>query len=93
MEFAYVVMPITVLNDKRLTCFDKVLYSTIFSLTKQEGYCWATNKYLSDLVCESESYVAKSIAKLKKYDYLIVKTDYKQSYNKRRKISINYIVL
>lgn len=93
MEFAYVVIPVTVLKDERLTPFDRMLYSTIFSLTKQEGYCWATTKYLAELVHESESYVSKSIAKLKKLNYLIVNTDYKQSYNKRRKISINYIVL
>jgi hypothetical protein len=93
MEFSYIVIPITIVKDKRLTSFDKLLYANIYSLTKQEGYCWATNKYLADLVCESISYVSKSLRKLKEYNYLIVEVDNKKNNNKRRKISINYLVL
>ena len=88
MEFAYIVIPVTIVKDNRLTPFDKLLFANVYSLTKQEGYCWATNKYLAELVCESICYVSKSINKLKKLNYLIVEIDNTKAYNKRRKITI-----
>ena len=93
MEFSYIVMPTAVSLNDNLNPFDKLLYANVFSLTKQEGYCWATNKHLATLSCGSVANVKKSLKKLKELNYLIVETDNKKPLRLRRKIMINYRIL
>jgi predicted transcriptional regulator len=59
-----------VLNDHRLSSFDRVLLSVIIQLTKQKGLCFANNQHFAlNLRC-SVGTVSKSISKLHKLGYI-----------------------
>lgn len=45
----FAVIPGPVLDDRCLSESAKLLYGRITSLADREGYCWATNEYLSQL--------------------------------------------
>lgn len=67
----FAVIPSFVLDDMRLSDFDKILYSYISSLTKKQGHCWASNKYLANLTKRSESTIKRSINSLSKFGYVV----------------------
>ena len=66
LDTTYLIVPNTVAQDERLNNFDKLLFGKIYSLTKQQGYCWATNEYFSSYFKESQSYISKSMKRLEK---------------------------
>lgn len=68
-----------VLNDEKIRDSEKLLYARIVSLTKKEGYCFATNKYLADISNCSVKTVIRRINNLKKYGYISTKLNYKKS--------------
>lgn len=86
----YLMIPDPISKDKRLNYFDMVLYGKIYSLSRQQGYCWATNSYLSKEFGASESYVSKSIKRLKECGYITYKIDNSVKNELRRRIYINY---
>lgn len=45
----YTVMPAVVRYDDRLKANEKILYSEIVTLASKNGYCYASNKYLSEI--------------------------------------------
>ena len=45
------VLPADVRYDKELKANEKILYSEITSLMNKDGYCYASNKYFSELLC------------------------------------------
>lgn len=45
----YTVMPAVVRYDGRLKANEKILYSEIVTLASKNGYCYASNKYLSEI--------------------------------------------
>ena len=68
--FAFLMIPQVVAQDDRLKGNEKLLYGHIFSLTKKEGYCWATNEYLSDLMGVSKCCISRYIAHIIELGYL-----------------------
>ena len=68
--FAFLMIPQVVAQDKRLKGNEKLLYGHIFSLTKKEGYCWATNEYLSDLMGVSKDCISRYITHIIELGYL-----------------------
>ena len=46
-ESFWMVMPTWVFQSDKLTLKAKILYGVISTLTKKEGYCWASNNYLA----------------------------------------------
>ena len=58
LDTTYLIVPNTVAQDERLNNFDKLLFGKIYSLTKQQGYCWATNEYFASYFKESLSYIS-----------------------------------
>lgn len=60
-------MPNVVLFDEALTSTSKLVFVLISSLCAQEGYCWATNKYIGEKLGISKSQANRCIAKLDKY--------------------------
>lgn len=42
-------MPAVVRYDDRLKANEKILYSEIVTLASKNGYCYASNKYLSEI--------------------------------------------
>lgn len=89
-KYNYWILPLEVGLDKNLKPQDKLLYAQLLSLSKQKGYCFATNHYLSKLnndVCKRT--IINSLYNLKKSNYIKVVIDRKENNNSKRKIYIN----
>ena len=69
-ELYFIKISNSVLKDKNLNSNDKIIYSLIINLTKSKGYCWATNKSISDTTNISQRAVQNSINKLIKIKYI-----------------------
>ena len=74
----YAVIPATVRYDKRLIPNAKLLYAEITSLCNKEGFCWATNRYFSELYNVRIETISIWINQLIKYCYLESKMIYKK---------------
>ncbi len=86
----YSVIPATVRYDNRLKPAEKLIYGEITSLTNQMGYCFAKNKYFSNLYNVNPHTVSQWISHLEKLGYIyveLVKTETKEI--KGRRIYIN----
>jgi len=53
-----------ILNHKDLSADCKLLYAHIFQLQYQVGYCYASNKYLAELICRSDRSVQRYLKQL-----------------------------
>ena len=73
----YAVIPANVRYDKRLKANEKLLYGEITALTNERGYCWASNKYFSDLYGVTPQAVSKWINGLKNCGYISIEYTYK----------------
>lgn len=70
--FAIITGP--VLDDRVLSDSAKLLYGRITSLTDREGYCWATNKALSDLTGYGERTISRLVAQLEERGHIWAQT-------------------
>jgi len=68
----YAQLPTPVLLSPDLTCFQKLLYADIQSLTFQRGYCYATNAYLAKRHGKSLEHISRQITKLVVTGHLFV---------------------
>lgn len=66
----FAVIPVIMFEDKKLTPSDVLVYGVISSLTKKQGHCWASNKYLADIVHVTERQIQYSIKRLKDNGYI-----------------------
>ncbi len=84
----FTIMPAVIRYDNRLRANEKILYSEILTLSRKNGYCYASNKYLSELYGVSTTIISKWISNLIKYGYLISENEYKAgtNYILRRKL-------
>ena len=73
----YAVIPANVRYDKRLKANEKLLYGEITALTNERGYCWAGNKYFSELYGVTPQAVSKWISGLKECGYISIDYTYK----------------
>ena len=73
----YAVIPANVRYDRRLKANEKLLYGEITALTNERGYCWAGNKYFSDLYGVTPQAVSKWINGLKNCGYISIEYTYK----------------
>lgn len=60
----------TIFSNKNLNGNDKIIYTVIDSLTKQEGFCWASNEKIAELTGNSTKTVQRSIYKLLTKNYI-----------------------
>jgi len=90
LDTTYLIVPNTVAQDERLNNFDKLLFGKIYSLTKQQGYCWATNEYFASYFKESQSYISKSMKRLEQCGYINREINNTKENSKRRKVFVNY---
>lgn len=67
----YTVVTADVRRDKRLTANAKFLYGDIAALTRQKGYCYASNAYFAKLNDCSEQSVINWLNQLVKYGYIV----------------------
>lgn len=66
----WAVLPANVRYDRGLTTTAKLLYAEISSLAQIDGYCWATDKYFSDLFICSVSTITRAIRSLADGGYI-----------------------
>lgn len=74
----YAVIPANVRYDKELTDGAKLLYGEITALCNQEGYCWASNSYFSELYGVSKVTISNWIGQLRKNGYVTSEITYKE---------------
>lgn len=69
-DYAYFKFSYNVLYNKNLTFLEKILINLIYSLSRKEGYCFATNKKLANEMCCSEKSIATALKNLKSSNYI-----------------------
>ena len=91
-SYSKVILPNSILGDNRLTFLERLVLIVIISLSKKEGYCWATNEYFKNLFGVSKQTISKSISSLSKYGYIILKYDKKEKNNSKRVIRLSEVL-
>lgn len=84
----YAIIPSNVRYDKRIKANAKLLYGEITALCNKDGFCWATNKYFSELYNVSLETISRWISQLEKYNYL--KIEHYPELGNERKIYIEH---
>lgn len=56
--------------DSDISCRSKLLFALISGLTEEEGYCYASNKYLAEKMKISERQVINLIKELEVHNFL-----------------------
>ena len=84
LDCDFIITPRILFNDKNLSRTDIDILSLIISLTFKYGYCYACNDKLAKYVNISIRTLSDSLSKLRKLNYIIVKSEYKN-----RRIYIN----
>ena len=84
----YCVVPINIITDGKLSDGAKLLYSVVSSLTHMEGYCYATNEYLSKIFDKDERTIQRLLKELKDNSYIFIENS-KNRNKSYRKIFIH----
>jgi len=66
----YAIIPSTVRYDPDLKPSEKLLYGEVTALANKNGYCFAQNKYFSELYNVSNGTVSKWFSHLQKLGYI-----------------------
>ncbi len=72
-------IPIEILTDKKLSDKEKTIYAIIIYLSKENQYCFITNKTISELLNISVTQVSNLINSLKKKKYIETEIIYKEN--------------
>lgn len=68
-----------IVKRRNINSTDKLVFGIITSLSKNKGYCYASNDYISKKINLSKRTITKSISNLKKENFVRVETiDYKR---------------
>ncbi|MBU5669627.1 helix-turn-helix domain-containing protein [Peptoniphilus sp. MSJ-1] len=87
MQEYYINIPSKVLENKNLSDKAKILYGQINRLSSK-GNCWASNKYLGDLIDATPRTVTRLIKKLKDNYLIKIETEIIQGISQRKIICI-----
>ena len=66
----YVQVPMAVLADEKISSTAKLLMGLITTLSMKDGYCYASNRYLSNLLKVYKRTISSSITTLRRNNYL-----------------------
>ena len=72
-------IPVEILTDKKLSDKEKTIYAIIIYLSKENQYCFITNKTISELLNISVTQVSNLINSLKKKKYIETELIYKEN--------------
>lgn len=72
-------IPIEILTDEKLSDKEKIIYSIILYLSKENNYCYLTNKTISELLNISITKVSKLVNSLKDKKYIDIELIYKEN--------------
>ena len=82
----YAIIPAHIRYDDSLKAQSKLLYGELTALCNKEGYCWASNKYFSELYQVNPKTVSSWVNELKKAGH--IKTHVNREDGNSRKIFI-----
>ena len=68
----FAILPAHIRYNKDLTDSEKILFCEITALSNKNGYCYASNKYLSEIYGVSIDTISRRVNKLKKKGYVDV---------------------
>ena len=71
----YIQVPMVVLLDEDLSSTTQLLMGLITTLSMKDGYCYASNRYLSNLLKVSKRTISSSITTLRRNNYLKIDND------------------
>lgn len=66
------LLPPAVRYDKELGSTGKLLYAEISAMSDVTGFCWASNRYLADLLGLSKRTVSELLAQLEERGYILI---------------------
>ena len=69
----YLTVPYFILRNKSLKLGERLVLCEIIGLARQNGYCYAGNKYIAEKLGVSERLVSESVTKLKKLGFVKAK--------------------
>ncbi len=72
-------IPIEILTDDKLSDKEKIIYEIIIYLSKENQYCFLTNKTISELLNISVTQVSNLINSLKSKEYIDTELIYKEN--------------
>lgn len=72
-------IPIEILPDDKLSDKEKIIYAIVMYLSKENQYCFLTNKTISELLNISVTQVSNLISSLKKNKYIETEIIYKEN--------------
>lgn len=72
-------IPIEILIDTNLSDKERIIYSIIIFLSKENNYCYCTNSNISELLNISITQVSKLVNSLKKKGYIDIEIKYKDN--------------
>ena len=72
-------IPIEILTDEKLSDKEKIIYVIILYLSKENNYCYLTNKTISELLNISITQVSKLVNSLKDKKYIYIELIYKEN--------------
>ena len=72
-------LPIEILTDEKLSDKEKIIYAIILYLSKENNYCYLTNKTISELLNISITQVSKLVNSLKYKKYIDIELIYKEN--------------
>ena len=76
-EFIGVWVPAEILLDSKLTDKEKLILSIICNLSQNNNYCYASNRYFSNLLNVTIGRISKWITSLKSKNYIDIEIVYK----------------
>ena len=80
----YAIVPKYIYETKKLTPEEKLIAERIIYLCKKEGYCWITNKTLSEMYNIKIETASRHIKKLERIG--LIKCSYKQNDKKTKRV-------
>ena len=72
-------IPIEILTDKKLSDKEKTIYAIIIYLSKENNYCYCTNKTISELLNITITQVSRLVNSLKDKNYIDIELIYKEN--------------
>ena len=70
-------IPAKIILNKNLTTTEKLVLSIILYLSEKQKYCFASNKYIGEIINVTSGRISKVVSKLKEKCYIKVKLNYK----------------
>ena len=72
-------IPIEILTDKKLSDKEKTIYAIIIYLSRENNYCYCTNKTISELLNITVTQVSRLVNSLKDKKYINIEFIYKEN--------------